>query len=73
MARIIGVVPLVFLFLVAGATTANADAHLANFTADLSGENHLDDSGDPDGTGSASVVIDSDTSEVCFTITFDGI
>ncbi len=72
-ARIIGVVPLVFLFLVAGATTANADAHLANFTADLSGANEVDDPGDPDGTGSAAVVIDVDTSEVCFTITFDGI
>ena len=73
MVRIIAVVSLVFLFLLAGATTASADAHLANFTADLSGENHLDDSGDPEGTGSATVVIDLDTSEVCFTITFDGI
>ncbi len=72
-ARIIGVVALVLLFLVAGTMTANADAHLANFTADLSGENEVDDPGDPDGTGSASIVIDLDTSEVCFTITFDGI
>ena len=73
MARNIRVVSLVLVFLVAGALTASADAHLANFTADLSGENHLDDSGDPDGTGSAAVVIDLDTSEVCFTITSDGI
>ena len=72
-ARIIGVVALVLLFLIAGATTANADAHLANFTADLSGANEVDDPGNPEGTGSASVVIDSDTSEVCFTITFEGI
>ena len=72
-ARIIGVVSLVLLFLVAGTTKANANDHLATFTADLSGENHLDDSGDPEGTGSAEVVIDVDTSEVCFTITFDGI
>ena len=72
-ARIIGVVFLVLLFLVAGTTKADADDHLATFTADLSGENHLDDSGDPEGTGSASVVINSDTSEVCFTITFDRI
>ncbi|MEE8375824.1 MAG: CHRD domain-containing protein [Acidimicrobiia bacterium] len=71
--RMIGVVFLVLVFLVAGALTAGADVHLNNFTADLSGENHLDDSGDPDGTGSAVVVIDLDTSEVCFTITFDGI
>jgi LPXTG-motif cell wall-anchored protein len=73
LARIIGVVSLVLLFLIAGAATANADAHLANFTADLSGENAVGDPGDPDGTGSAAVVIDLDTSEVCFTITFDGI
>ena len=72
-ARIIGVVSLVLLFLVAGTTKANANDHLATFTADLSGANHLDDSGDPEGTGSAEVVIDVDTSEVCFTITFDGI
>jgi LPXTG-motif cell wall-anchored protein len=71
--RIIGVVALVLLFLIAGATTANADAHLGNFTADLSGENAVGDPGDPEGTGSATVVIDLDTSEVCFTITFDGI
>jgi hypothetical protein len=44
-----------------------------SFTADLSGANEVDDPGDPDGTGSAAVVIDLDTSEVCFTITFDGI
>ena len=73
MARNIRVVSLVLVFLVAGAATAGADVHLNNFTADLSGENHLDDSGDPDGTGSAAVLIDLDTSEVCFTITFDGI
>ncbi len=73
MTRNIRVASLVFVFVLAGAATASADAHLANFTADLSGENHLDDSGDPDGTGSAAVVIDLDTSEVCFTITSDGI
>ena len=72
-ARIIGVMSLVFLFLVAGATTAKALDHLDNFTADLSGANEVDDPGNPEGTGSASVVIDSDTSEVCFTITFEGI
>ena len=72
-ARVIGVVFLVLLFLVAGTTKADADAHLATFTADLSGANEVDDPGDPDGTGSAEVVIDVDTSEVCFTITFDGI
>ncbi len=71
--RIIGVVALVLLFLIAGATTANADAHLGNFTADLSGANAVGDPGDPEGTGSAAVVIDLDKSEVCFTITFDGI
>ena len=64
---------LCFVFVLAGAATASADAHLANFTADLSGENHLDDSGDPDGIGSATVSIDLDTSEVCFTLDFTGI
>ncbi len=73
MARNIRVVFLVLVFLVAGALTASADVHLNNFTADLSGENAVDDPGDPEGTGSATVVIDLDTSEVCFTITFDGI
>ncbi|MEE8407087.1 MAG: CHRD domain-containing protein [Acidimicrobiia bacterium] len=72
-ARIIGVVALVFVFVVAGVATASADVHLNNFTADLSGENAVGDPGDPDGTGSATVVIDLDTSEVCFTITSDGI
>ncbi len=72
-ARIIGVMSLVFLFLVAGATTAKAEDHLDNFTADLSGANEVDDPGNPEGTGSATVVIDLDSSEVCFTITFDGI
>ncbi len=73
MARNIRVVSLVLVFLVAGALTAGADVHLNNFTADLSGANAVDDPGDPEGTGSATVVIDLDTSEVCFTITFDGI
>jgi len=73
MARNIRVASLVLVFLIAGAATASAADHLNEFTADLSGENHLDDSGDPDGTGEASVVINSDTSEVCFTITFAGI
>ena len=73
MARIIGAVSLVLLFLFTGAATANADAHLNSFTADLSGENHLDDSGDPEGTGSASIGTESDSYRVCFTITFQGI
>jgi len=73
MARNIRVVSLVLVFLVVGALTAGADVHLNNFTADLSGENAVGDPGDPDGTGSAAVVIDLDTSEVCFTITSDGI
>ena len=64
MARNIRVVSLVLVFLVAGALTAGADVHLNNFTADLSGENHLDDSGDPEGTGSASVLLDLDTAAV---------
>lgn len=71
--RIIGVVALVLLFLIAGATTANADAHLGNFTAELSGANAVGDPGDPDGTGLAVVAIDLDTSQVCFTITSNGI
>lgn len=71
--RIIGVVVLALLLLIVGATTANADVHLGNFTADLNGANAVGDPGDPEGTGSATVVIDLDKSEVCFTITFDGI
>jgi LPXTG-motif cell wall-anchored protein len=73
MARIMGVISVVFLLLIAVTTTARADAHLANFTAELSGANAVGDPGDPEGTGSASVAIDPDTSEVCFTITSDGI
>ena len=73
MGRNIRVASLVLVFLIAGAATASADNHLDGYTADLSGENHLDDSGDPDGTGEASVVTDMDKSEACFVITFDGI
>ena len=73
LARTIGVMSFVVLLVVAGTTAANVDNHLDNFTADLSGANEVDDPGNPEGTGSASVVIDSGTSEVCFTITFDGI
>ena len=73
MARNIRFASLVLVFVLAGAATASADSHLANFTADLSGANEVGEPGPPDGTGSAAVVIDSDTSEVCFTITFDGI
>ena len=73
MARNIRVASLVFVFLVAGAATASAADHLNEFTADLSGANEVGEPGPPEGTGSASVVINSDTSEVCFTITFAGI
>jgi LPXTG-motif cell wall-anchored protein len=73
MARNIRVMSLVFVFVVAGAATASADAHLGNFTAELSGANAVGDPGDPDGAGLAVVAIDLDTSLVCFTITSDGI
>lgn len=73
MARIVGAMSLVCLFLVGMTTTANADDHLDFFAADLSSANEVDDPGDPEGTGSASLVIDSDASVVCFIITFDGI
>jgi LPXTG-motif cell wall-anchored protein len=73
MARNIRVMSLVLVFLVAGAATAGADNHAGNFTADLSGENAVGDPGDPDGTGSATVGINLDTSQVCFTITSNGI
>ena len=73
MTRTLRVVSLVLVLLAEGAATASADVHLNNFTAELSGENAVGDPGDPEGVGLAVVAIDSDTSEVCFTITSEGI
>ena len=69
MKKVIGAI-LVCLFLV-GAVTIAAAAEV-QLTADLSGSNEVGDPGDPEGTGSATVDIDSDTNEVCFQITFSG-
>ena len=54
------------------ATTGVAGADTVEFTTDLSGENEVGDPGDADGSGTATVTIDSDTAEVCFSITTSG-
>lgn len=54
-----------------GAQAAAQDTVQLN--AALSGANEVDDTGDPDGTGSASITVDAAGAEVCFEITASGI
>ena len=70
MKRIIGATILVLVFLVGAAGPAGAEQ--VQLSAGLSGDAEVGDPGDPEGTGSATVDIDSDTNEVCFQITHSG-
>jgi len=69
--RILAVVTGACLLLVAMATPASAEP--VQLGASLSGANEVGDAGDPDGTGSAVVEIDTVTGEVCFNISTAGI
>ena len=70
MKRILGATTLVFIFLVGAVGTASAEQ--VQLTASLSGDAEVGDPGDPGGTGSATVDIDTDTNEVCFVIVSSG-
>lgn len=70
MARIIRMMVFVALFL--AGMTAVASAEEVGLSAELSGANEVGDPGDLGGSGSAVVTIDSETAEVCFTITTTG-
>ena len=63
--RIVGLLGLVCLLVVGMAGTAAADEHLVNLGAGLSGANEVGGA-DTDGSGTASISLNKQTSEVCF-------
>lgn len=71
MARITSVFAVVLLVLFSMAGTAAAQE--SQYSTALSGANEVDGAGDPDGAGTASVTINSISSEVCFAISVTGI